>query len=176
MTRVLLTFAEPVPLWQGFCSSLSCMTLLCWGNIFKSRSWWFPRQNLQIMKTSPGEHLDRQKFSLWISAAEFPPDDEVQLRLGKSSMPPQNFQMNSTSPGEHLDRQKFSLWISTAEFPPDDNNPKFLLWISAAESPDYDNISRRAFRQAEILAVDFRRRISARSYFDSIFERTTSWE
>ena len=37
-----------------------------------------------------------------------------------------------------------------------------MLWISAAESPDYDNISRRTVRQAEILAVDFSSRISAR--------------
>ena len=34
------------------------------------------------------------------------------------------------------------------------------MWISAAESPDDDNIPQRAVRQAEILALDFRRRIS----------------
>ena len=62
------------------------------------------------------------------------------------------------------------LLVCPSESANDQRLGKFLLWISAAESPDYDNISRRAFRQAEILAVDFRRRISARSYF----ERTTS--
>ena len=35
--------------------------------------------------------------------------------------------------------------------------------ISHRDSPDYDSISRSTVRQAEILAVDFRRRISARS-------------
>ena len=35
--------------------------------------------------------------------------------------------------------------------------------ISAAESPDDDNIPRRAFRQTQILAVDFRHSISATS-------------
>ena len=50
----------------------------------------------------------------------------------------------TTSLGEHLDRQKFSLWISAAEFPP-------------------DHILRgRQVESREILAVDFRRRISAR--------------
>ena len=39
VTRVLLTIAEPMPLWQGFCSSLSCMTLsrCCVVEIFKSQ-------------------------------------------------------------------------------------------------------------------------------------------
>ena len=49
-----------------------------------------------------------------------------------------------TSLGEQLDRQKFSLWISAAEFPPD------------------HNLRGRQIETREILAVDFRRRISAR--------------
>ena len=39
---------------------------------------------------------------------------------------------------------------------------KLLLWISATEIPDDDNIPWRAVRPSEVLAVDFRRRISAR--------------
>ena len=49
-----------------------------------------------------------------------------------------------TSPREQLDRQKFSLWISAAEFPPD------------------HNLRGRQVETRDILAVDFRRRISAR--------------
>ena len=39
--------------------------------------------------------------------------------------------------------------------------------MSAAEFPDDNNISRRAVKQAKILAVDFRRRISA-TFCDSV--------
>jgi len=79
-----------------------------------------------------------------------------------------------TFTGEHLDRRKFSLWTSAAEVPPDDtfhgsftgehlDRRKFSLWTSVAEvPPENDNFHRRAFRQAEILAVDVRRRSSAR--------------
>ena len=35
----------------------------------------FPLQNFQMITASLGEHLDRQRFLLWNSAAEFPPDD-----------------------------------------------------------------------------------------------------
>ena len=60
----------------------------------------------------------------------------------------------TTSLGEHLDRQKFSLWISAAEFPP-------------------DHILRgRQVESREILAVDFRRRISARP---EILEALLPW-
>ena len=57
------------------------------------------------------------------------------------------------------------LWRNLLLCPSESNNHRlggFLLWISDIESPEDDNIPQRAVRQAEILAVDFRRRISAR--------------
>ena len=34
-----------------------------------------------MMITSPGEQLDRQKFWLWISAAGFPPDHNLERMI-----------------------------------------------------------------------------------------------
>ena len=105
----------------------------------------FPQQNFQRITISLGEQIDRQRFLLWIFAAEFPPDDLL---------------------------RRISCWLRVTwdwEILENDNlrSGRFLLWISAAEFPDDNNFPRRAVRQAEILAVDFRRRISP-TFCDSV--------